>query len=166
LIYQLLENVAEFEAVDYKNNIGIKKVFMYLAEEAKGVPRDVLPWFKQCMDEKSWTIEAAKEIIGILLDEDSPQIIELSKALLKGDWNTVKVMYAKINMPAENIRMAVAGYFVGCMKRSTTLGRGKMFSDILEFLTTPIYDPGKLADHKMYHNMFKIIYLMKKSRRP
>jgi len=125
-----------------------------------------LPWLKQVNDEGSWTIGAAKEITGVLLDEENPQVINLSKALLAGDWNIVKDVYDKINMPAENIRMAVAGWFVWQMKRATTLGKAKMFSDVLEFLTTPIYDPGKLADHKMYHNMFKIIYLMKKNRRP
>ena len=161
LIYQLLENVAQFEGMNYR-----PEILMYFAEEVKGVPRDCLPWLKQVSDEGSWNIEAAKEITGVLLDEENPQIIDLSKALLKGDWNTSKVMYAGINLPAENIRMAVCGYMVGCMKRATTLGRGKMFSDILEFLVIPIYDPGKLGDHKMYNVMFKIIYLMKKSRRP
>jgi len=161
LIYQLLENVSQFEGMEYK-----KEILMYLADEAKGVPRDCLPWLKQVNDEGSWTIGAAKEITGVLLDEENPQVINLSKALLAGDWNIVKDVYDKINMPAENIRMAVAGWFVWQMKRATTLGKAKMFSDVLEFLTTPIYDPGKLADHKMYHNMFKIIYLMKKNRRP
>jgi len=161
LLYQLLENVAQFEGMEYK-----KEILMYLAEEAKGVPRDCLPWLKQVSDEGSWTIEAVKEIVGVLLDEENPQIMDLSKALIAGDWNKVKILYDKLNMPAENIRMAVAGWFVWQMKRATTLGKGKMFSDILEFLTEPIYAPGKTADHKMYHNMFKIIYLMKKNRRP
>jgi len=160
LLYQLLENVAQFEGMSYK-----PETLMYLAEEAQGVPRDCLPWLKQVSDEGSWAIEATKEIVGILLDEDNPQVIALCQALLKGDWNSAKVMYSKINMPAENIRMAVAGYMVGCLKRASNLGRGKMFSDILEFIVQPIYDPGKLGDHKMYNAMFKIIYLMKKSGR-
>lgn len=161
LLYQLLENVAQFEGMEYR-----QEILMYLAEETKGVPRDCLPWLKQVHDEGSWTIDVAKEITGILLDEDNPQVIELCKILIKGDWKAAQAMYVKINMPAENIRMAVAGYFVGCLRRAGTLGRGKMFSDILEFFVQPIYDPGKLGDHKMYNYMFKATYLMKKSRRP
>lgn len=160
LIYDLLKNVAEFEGMPYKNEI-----LVYLADEAKGVPRDGLPWLKQVNDEGSWTVDVAKEITGVLLDETDPQIMDLSKALLGANWSAVKEIYPKIGMPAENIRMAVAGWFVWQLKRAKTIGKGKTYSDILDVITQPIYDPGKLGDHKMYNYMFKIVYMIKKARR-
>lgn len=160
LLYQLLENVAQFEGMEYR-----KEILMYLADEAKGVPRDCLPWLKQVSDEGSWTIEAAKEIIGILLDEDNPQIIDLSKALLVGDWDKVKTVCGKINMPIESVRAAVAGWFVWQLKRAKNLGKAKLYSDIIDIIVDPIYSPGKTAEHQLYNRMFKIIYLIKKSKR-
>ncbi len=160
LLFELLKNVAEFEAIVYD-----EKILLYLAEEAKGVPRDCLPWLKQCQDEGSWSLEAAKEITGVLLDEENPQVIELCKTLLAADWKKAAEMYPKIGMPAENIRMATAGWFVWQMKRARNLGDAKKYSDILDFITTPIYEPGKLGDHKMYNNMFKIVYLVRKGKR-
>ncbi len=160
LLFDLLKNVAEFEAIVYD-----EKTLLYLAEEAKGVPRDCLPWLKQCQDEGSWSLEAAKEITGVLLDEENPQVIELCKTLLMSDFKKAVEMYPKIGMPAENIRMAIAGWFVWQMKRARTLGDAKKYSDILDFITTPIYEPGKLGDHKMYNNMFKIVYLVRKGKR-
>lgn len=160
LIYDLLKNVAEFEGMPYK-----KEILVYLADEAKGVPRDGLPWLKQINDEGSWTIDVAKEITGVLLDETDPQIMDLSKALLAGNWQAVKDIYPKINMPPESIRIAITGWFVWQLKRATSIGKGKMYSDILDIITQPIYDPGKLGDHKMWNYMFKIIFMLKKARR-
>jgi DNA polymerase III gamma/tau subunit len=160
LLFELLKNVADFEGIQHD-----EKILLYLAEEAKGVPRDCLPWLKQCQDEGSWTLEVAKEITGVLLDEENPQVIELCKTLLTADWKRAVEMYPKIGMPAENVRMAVAGWFVWQMKRARNLGDAKKYSDILDIITTPIYEPGKLGDHKMYNYMFKIVYLVKKNKR-
>jgi len=158
LLYDLLKNVADFEGMEYD-----PKILLYLAEESKGVPRDCLPWLKQVNDEGSWTLEAVKEIIGILIDEENPQIMDLCKALLAADWKKSIKFYEKIKLPAESIRGAVAGYFVWKMKRAKNVGTGRVYSDCLDFIITPIYAPGKLADHQMYNGMFKIVSLIKKA---
>jgi DNA polymerase-3 subunit gamma/tau len=160
LLFELLKNVSEFEGIQHD-----EKILLYLAEEAKGVPRDCLPWLKQCRDEGSWALEVAKEITGVLLDEENPQVIELCKTLLAADWKRAVEMYPKIGMPAESVRMAVAGWFVWQMKRARNLGDAKKYSDILDIITIPIYEPAKLGDHKMYNYMFKIVYLVKKNKR-
>ncbi len=158
-LFNLLKNVAEFEGMSYKETI-----LLYLAEEAKGVPRDCLPWLKQINDESSWTIEAAKEIIGILIDEEHPQIIDICNELLKGEWKKSFKMYEKINLPAENIRAAMAGYFIWRMKRAKNLGHARQLSDMVDCIIEPIYDPGKLGNHKMINAMFKIVSIVKGRR--
>jgi len=157
LIFDLLKNIAEFEGMPYK-----EEVLFYLADEANGIPRDALPWLKKVNDEGSWTIDVAKEVCGVVLDETNPQIMDLSKALLASNWSAVKEIYPKINMPAENVRMAVAGWFVWQLKRTKTMGQAKKYSDILDVITVPIYEPGKVADHKMWNYMFKIIHMLKR----
>ncbi len=160
LLYDLLRNVADFEGMEYD-----KKILLYLAEEAKGVPRDCLPWLKQVNDEGSWTLEAAKEIIGILIDEEDPQIIDLCNALLEGDWKKSVKMCEKIKLGAEQIRGAMAGFFIWKMKRAKNLGTGRLYSDVVDFIIDPIYSPGKLALHQLYNGMFKIICIIKRTKR-
>jgi len=160
LLYQMLENIAQFEGMTYN-----KKVLLYLAEEAKGVPRDCLPWLKQVADEGSWSLEVAKQITGVLIDEDDPQVIELCKTLLYGDWKKSVKLYDNIKLPAEKIRLAVAGFMAWKLKTSKTIGQGRMYSDMLEFLTNPIYMSGKAGDHVMYNYMFKTIQIIKMVRR-
>ena len=160
LLYQMLENVAQFEGMSYD-----KKVLLYLAEEAKGVPRDCLPWLKQINDEGSWSLEVAKQITGVLIDEEDPQVIELCKTLLYGDWKKSVKLYDGIKLPAEKIRLAVAGFMAWKLKTSRTIGQGRTYSDMLEFLANPIYVSGKAGDHIMYNNMFKVIQIIKAARR-
>ena len=160
LIFELLINVAEFEGMPYN-----KKVLLYLAEEAKGIPRDCLPWLKQINAEGSWSLEIAKQITGVLIDEEDPQVIELCKSLLYGDWKKSVKLYDGIKLPAESIRLAVAGFMAWKLKTSKTVGKGRMYSDMLEFLTNPIYMSGKAGDHVMYNYMFKVVQIIKMSRR-
>ena len=159
LIFDLLKNIAEFEGMPYN-----EEILFYLADEANGIPRDALPWLKKVNDEGSWSIDVAKEICGVMLDETNPQVIEICKALVSANWKEVKELYPKMNLPAESVRAAVAGWFVWQLKRATTLGKAKMYSDVLDIITDPIYDPGKLGDHKMWNRMFKIVHMLKRSR--
>lgn len=157
LIYDLLKNVAEYEGFEYKADI-----LDYLAKESAGVPRQGLVWLKQVEDESSWTIQAAKQITGVFLDESDAQIIELSKALIKRDWVKAVSLYGKLNkLPAETVRVAVCGFFVGSLKRSRTLKDGIKYSKILDFLTIPIYESGKAGEHRFYNYMFKTIDILR-----
>ncbi len=157
LVHTMLVNVCEFEGWGYNND-----VLSYIAEESKGVPRDALVWLKQVNSEMSWSVAAAKSIVGILIDEEDPQIIELSRVLIKGEFKKAITIYGKLNIAAESVRMATAGYFVSCLKRTNSIAEARNFSKILDIVTVPIYDPGKLGDHKFINCMFKISDICRK----
>jgi len=155
LIYEILLNVAQFEGIIYKEG-----VLKYLVKECKGVPRDALSWFRQVSDEGSWELDVAKEVTGILLDEENPKVIELCKTLMAGKWKDSINLYTKLNTQPETMRMAIAGWFTSCLRRANKVGDGRKYSTILDIMTVPIYDPGKLGDHKMINNMFKVVDLV------
>lgn len=158
LILGLLKNVAEFEAMEYK-----PEVLDYIAEESRGVPRNALVWLKQTNDEGSWLIDSIKEIIGVSLGVDDPKVIEISKALLKGSFKGAVSIYDKIKNKnqAESVRIGITSYMVGCLKRAKNFPEGKKFSTILDIITQPIYEQGRLGDHKLYNYLFKVTCVMK-----
>lgn len=160
LILELLVNVCEFEGILYS-----EAVINYIVEKAEGIPRDALGWLKMVEDESSWDLDVAKElIVGTILDENNPQIIDLSRALVKKEWSASLKLFADIkktkNFSVEGVRLAVSGYFVGCLKREKNLAKALRFSKALDFLNVPIYDQGKTAENKFYNCMFKVIEVM------
>jgi len=152
-ISSLLMNVCEFEGYSCKRD-----VLGVIAESCKGVPRKALSWLNQIAIEGSWDINIAKEVCNVgIAEENDPQVIELSKALLAARFSeAVKIFSAIKNTPVESVRIAVTGYFVGCLKHSKTFGEGRKFSSALDILTTPIYEQGKLAEHKWINYMYKV----------
>jgi len=52
-------------------------------------------------------------------------------------------------------------YIIGCLKRSKNFSEGKKFSDILDILSSPIFEQGKLGDYKLYNYFFKIVCITK-----
>lgn len=158
LIAQLLQNVAEFEAMEYNPD-----VMAFLAKEARGVPRNALVWLKQIADEGSWTLDAAKTIIDVVLDATDPQIIEISKALIKGNFTPAWKLYDTIKKKAaaESVRIGIMSYFVGCLKRARSYTEGIKFSQIIDILSTPIYEKGRPGDYKLINYLFKVTKVMK-----
>lgn len=158
LIMEMLKNVAEFEGMNY--NDGVLK---FLTDESRGTPRNALISLKLVSDEGSWTLEAAKEIIGLYVDEEDPQVIKLSQFLIKGKWSDAYSVYDKLKLmkQPESLRIAIAGYFVGCLKRAKSYTEANKFSQILDVITVPIFETGRVGDHKMYNYMFKVVYIMK-----
>ena len=158
LILKLLMNVAEFEGMDYN-----PEVIEYLATEARGVPRNALVWVNQIEDEGSWTLDAAKEIIGIALDEADPQVIEISKALLKGSFKDAVKIYDKIKNKnqAESVRLGITSYFVGCLKRAKNYADADRFSQMLDVISQPIYEQGKPGDYRLYNYLYKVTRVKK-----
>ena len=158
LINGLLKNVAEFEAMDYKSEI-----LNYIAEESRGVPRNALVWLKQTNDEGSWLVDSVKEIVGISLGVDDPKVIEISRALLDGSFKGAVSIYDKIKNKnqAESVRIGITNYMVGCLKRAKSFPEGKKFSTILDIVIQPIYEQGRLGDHKLYNYLFKVICVIK-----
>ena len=158
LIRDLLQNVVEFEAMSYS-----PEVLDFIAAEARGVPRNALVWLKQTNDEGSWTVEAAKSIIDVALDADDPQIIEISRFLIKGSFQNAFKLYDKIKKKAqaERVRIGIMSYFVGCLKRSKSYAEGIKFSQVLDVLSNPIYDKGAAGDYKLYNYLFKVTRIIK-----
>ena len=156
LILEMLTNVAQFEGMAYN-----QEVINYIADESRGVPRTALMWLKQANDEGSWLLEAIKEITGITMDADDPQIVEISKALLRGSFKDAVKVYDKIKSKnqAESVRLAITSYFVGCLKRARSYGDADRFSLALDILTQPIYEQGKPGDYKLYNFMYKVARL-------
>ena len=147
LIKQLIINVCEFEGANYNED-----VLAFVAEESAGVPRDALVWLSQIIMEGSWSIEIAKEICGILIEEDDPKVIEVCRSLRQA----VIGFTALKNVNVESIRITVTGYFVACLKRSQKVSEARRYSAMLDVLTVPIYEAGKIAEHKWYNYMFKV----------
>ena len=158
LVYDLLVNVAQFEGMECNED-----VLKYLADESQGVPRRALVWIKAVNDSNSWSLEEAKEITGVMVDENTAEVIELCRALNKGKWAESVKLYKKLKkVPPETVRIAVEGYFTACLRRAGTYNRGRQFSAILDAIGTPIYQTGKTADNKMYNYMFRVVDLLKK----
>lgn len=158
LIYKMLLNVAEFEAMEFNT-----EVMEFIAREARGVPRNALVWLKQTSDEGSWTMEAAKDIVDVALDADDPQIIEISKTLIKGNFKPAWQAYDKIKKkaPAEKVRIGIMSYFVGCLKRAKNYTEGNKFSEVVDILSVPIYEKGLPGDYKLINYLYKVTKVIK-----
>jgi DNA polymerase III subunit gamma/tau len=159
LILGMLQNVAEFEGMSYT-----PEVLKFLADESRGVPRNALVWLKQASDEGTWTVDAAKEIAGIMMGADDPKIIEISRALIKGLFQPAAKAYDTIKnkSQAESVRLGVTSYFVGCLRRAESYGEADKFSEVLDILTVPIYEQGKPGDYRLYNYLYKVARLLLK----
>jgi len=152
LITELLLNICEFEGVNY--NVDVLK---FLSEESVGVPRNAVVWLSQVITENSWTISVAKEICGVLVEENDPQIIDLCRSLNDGKFKKAVTIFTGMrNVNMESVRITVTGYFVGCLKRSKKVPEARKYSAIVDVLSTPIYEVGRLAGYKWYNYMFKV----------
>jgi len=161
-IFQLLSEVCVWEGVEYK-----KEVITYLADEAAGIPRKALKWLRQVIDDGSWELDVAKKIIGTLVEEVDPQIIEICRSLNKAKFKEAISLYDKVKTKgADNVRIAVAFYFLACLKGARTVKEGDKFSEILTLLSSYLSpDTGKLADTLLINIMYKIVSVVKKYNR-
>ena len=160
LIYGMLENVAQFDGMDYKDEI-----LRYIAEEARGVPRDALVWLKQISDEGSWAIETVKEITDTILGNDDPQIIEISRSIMKGSFKNASQVYDKIKnkSQAESVRIGIVLYLTSCLKRARNYGDADRFSAALDVMSaTSIYEQGKVGDARLCHLLYKTSRVLKR----
>jgi len=158
LIMDMIINVCQFEGIVYN-----EEILNHIAKESAGVPRRALVWLKQIADAGAWNIEFAKEITGVVVDEDTAEVINLCRSLMKCEWKESLALYEKLKkIPPETIRLAVEGFFVGCLKRSKSYNDGRKFSQILDAIGQPIYQTGKTAENKLYNYMFKVMDALKK----
>lgn len=157
----LLKNVCEFEGFQFR-----VEALDIIAEESKGVPRNALVWLNQIATEGSWRLSVVREICKSGIDEDDPKVIELCKSLNNGSFiNAVELFDRITTIPVETLRISVTAYFVKCLKRSKKVSDARKFSKILDVLTVPIYEHGKLAEHKWYNYMFKVTDIVMETRR-
>jgi DNA polymerase-3 subunit gamma/tau len=159
LMLGMLKNVAEHEAISSTEIPNRDKILEYIADECRGVPRVALVWLKQLADEGSWTLEVAKEIVGILFDEDDVHIVDISKAILGNSFKDAVAVVEKIKNKeqAESIRIGITAYLVGCLKRAKSYPDGVMFSRMLDVFTVPIYENGTPGYYRLYNYIFKSI---------
>ena len=155
--FQMLENVVQFEGVAYNTD-----VLKYICDLSMGVPRKALNLLDSVITEGSWDLPTIKDLLaGVTAEDDDPEIKELSKILIRGDFSNACKLFEQLakKNPVERIRVTVCGFFVYQLKRSS-LGNGKNISNALTYLTTPIYLTGKPAEHLFYNVMFKVCSLI------
>lgn len=151
-VYALIEGVCIWEGVSYS-----EEVLHFLADESAGIPRKALRWLRQVIDDGVWKLPEAKHIVGVLVDEEDPQIIELCRSLIRGKFKEAVGMYNKVrNNGAESIRISIALYFLACLKGARTVSEGDKFSEILDVLLMPIYESGKVGDMAMINRIYKV----------
>jgi len=156
LIRNMLDNVCQFEGVEYN-----KDVLEFIVKESKGVPRNALVWTSQTIAEGSWTLDVVKNIVGLPIGDDDPLVFDLSKILVRGRFISAVEHQKKLkNIPIETIRLGVTGYFVGCLKRAKSPVEFNKFTRVLDVLTIPIYETHKAAEHKWYLYMAKITHII------
>ena len=154
----VLTNICDFEGVAYK-----QPVLDYIVEFSSGVPRNAIKYLKQVFDEQSWDIDTVKVMLtGHMLDEDSPDLMEIGKVLKSGNFKSAINLLNKIkNVPEETVRAALAGFFVNQLKWTRSIVDGDKISAALDVLTVPIYLKGRSSHHVLVNYMYKVTRIMK-----
>jgi len=155
-IYNLLEQVSQFEGFDYN-----KDILTYITEESEGVPRAALSYLQMIASEGSWTKDAASLVINAGIDIDFKEVMDFCRILIKGNFRNSLEFYKKVkNIPAETFRVNVCGFFVGCLKKANTLEEAERYSRIIEFMSEPFFSKPK-PEHILINNFFKITQILK-----
>lgn len=111
-IKQLIKKVADVEQIDLSDDI--LDLIIY---KANGVPRSGLVYLNQVKDIKSF-----EEATNLLADEitEEEDVINLCRLLIKNpkpQWIEVIDLFNKITIDPEQIRIVIAGYLAGCLKK-------------------------------------------------
>lgn len=157
-LLDILINICEFEGIPYDID-----VLNYVVNISKGVPRNAIKYLKQVFDEKSWNLVDLKKLLhGQILDEDSPDLLELGSVVLKGSFRAAVSLLNKFkNIPAESVRAGLAGIVTYRLEHHQGFDDGDKYSKILDFLTVPIYVTGKPAHHVLVNYIYKATRIMK-----
>lgn len=156
-ILEILKNVCEYEGYEYKSEI-----LNYIVEESDGVPRRALTYLQQISSEASWTKDAASLIINVGLDVDYAEVMDLCRGIMKDrSFQTALTHYKNIkNIPLEIMRMAICGFFVGCLRNSKTLEDANKYSKIVDFMSIPYFNNPK-PEHILINSLFKITQILR-----
>ncbi len=93
-------------------------VFNLIIYKAEGCPRKALVLLNQVKDISD--LDEACKLLADELDKEN-EIHDLCKALIKWPklpWKEIVSIFENINVDPEQIRIVIAGYLAGCMKRS------------------------------------------------
>lgn len=152
LTEELLVNVCDYEGIRYK-----KSVISAITEYAKGSPRHALGILKQVIDEGSWDDNSIKVLVKDTTDSDDPDVWELCKSLLMGNFTQAVNTFSKIkNIQEELLRCTITGFFVGRLKKVSSIDEGIKLTRIIDILLPSIYTSGVIAKHDFINRFFKV----------
>lgn len=156
-IYSLILNICEFEGLKYD-----KSALDIIADESAGIPRLAINWLDKVIKEGSWDLGVVKQICLEADIEDNPNIFDLAKVLNIGNFKQALDAYDTVkNVSPETLRIVIAGFFVGCLKKVQSAAKARMYSAVLDVLSEPIYEAGKPGVYKWVNCMFKITDIVK-----
>lgn len=160
LIEKLLINVCEFEGLDY-SEAAVKMI----AEASEGVPRTALVWLNQACVEGSWSMEAVKHICGTISGTEEPKVYELFRALNCGAFKDSLNVFDEIkSVSVEALRIAMMKFFVNSLRRTDSVELCRVYSRVLDVLSSPIYEQGKPAEYQWCNCMFKVTDIISEKR--
>lgn len=154
-IYDLIEQVAQFEGMTYKKDV-LKKI----AEASEGTPRQALTFLQMIAAEDSWEDEAVSMVLNYGVDIDQAEVYEFCKTLLKGSFKTSMNAYKKIKtVPAETVRINITGFFTGCLRNARSVEDARKYSQIIDIIKDPYYGPK--PENILTNNIFKIAEVLR-----
>jgi len=156
---EALENVCQFDGINY--NI---EVLQYIVDMSKGILRKALGYLGTVISEGSWDLNSVRTfLLPEGTDVADPAVIDLCRYMFKGEYKNSINSFGKLikKYPVETIRLTVTGYFVGCLKKASSVSQGHKLSKSLDVLLEPIYIQGKASEYSFYNYIFKVTVLMR-----
>lgn len=157
MIFNLLEQVAQFEGMRYN-----KEVLKKIVEECEGTPRIALSFLQQINAEGTWADEAVSFILSAGVDVDQQEVIDLGKQLLQSSsWSPVKDLFLDLvkKIPAETIRIALMGFIAGCLKRAHQYEEAVKYAKCTNILSELYYGPK--PEHRLFVNIFRCYNILR-----
>lgn len=151
-LFELLEQVAQFEGMSYKQDI-LKKI----VDECEGTPRIALSFLQQINAEGSWTDESASYILSAGVEIDQKEIVDLCRLLVRrgSTWKSTQQMFLGLikKVPAEPTRIAIVGFLSGCLKNSQSMEEAVVYARCVDIMKNLYYGPK--PEHVLLLNLFK-----------
>ena len=129
-INELINNIVKEEQIKLPPDI--LDLIIY---KANGIPRSALVYLNQVKDITNFE-EATKLLADDILEEED--VINLCRLLIKNpkpNWIELVDLFSKITIEPEQIRIVIAGYLSGCLKKKASDKHAEMLSLFLSPLT-------------------------------
>jgi len=139
-LYDLLEQVAQFEGMNYNKDILNK-----ITEECEGTPRIALSFLQQINAEGTWSDEAVGFILSVGVELDQVEVIDMCRLLLRkgNQWQPVQKLFLELvkKIPVETIRIIANGFLSGCFKRANSIEDAIRFAKCVKIMSELYYGP-------------------------